>query len=222
MIMKKLKLSLVIALLGIVSLVGAQTASLSVKGGLNMSNFYGDNLNDKSLKPGFHIGVGADLEFVPNISLQTGLFFSTKGAKYQYDIPVVGNIEYNITANYLQLPIHLAYKIDVTPGTKIVLHAGPYLAYGIGGKRNIDSAFSDDLKPILGKQEINTFDKDFGYKPFDYGVGLGVGAEFGVILVDLGWDIGLNNIARGLKVGQTTYSQNIKNQSAYLSVGYKF
>ena len=220
--MKKLKLSLIVAFVAMASIVGAQSASLSVKGGLNMSNFYGDNLDNKSMKPGFHIGVGADLEFVPNISLQTGLYYSTKGAKYQYDIPVVGNVEYNVTASYLQLPIHLAYKIDVTPGTKVVLHAGPYLAYGIAGKRNIDSAFTNDLIPIVGEREVNTFDKDFGYKPFDYGVGLGVGAEFGVFIVDLGWDMGLNNIARGLKVGQTTYGQKIKNQNAYLSVGYKF
>lgn len=130
--MKKLKLSFLIAFLGMVTLVGAQTASLNIKGGLNMSNFYGDDLSDKNLKPGFHIGVGADLELVPNVALQTGLFFSTKGAKYSYDVPIVGKVEYNINANYLQLPVHVAYKIDVTPGTKIVFHAGPYIAYGIG------------------------------------------------------------------------------------------
>ncbi|MDD3357364.1 MAG: porin family protein [Dysgonamonadaceae bacterium] len=213
--MKKLKLSLVIALLGMVSIVGAQTASLSVKGGLNISNYYGDNLNDKSIKAGFHVGVGADLEFMPNIALQTGLFFSTKGAKYQYDAGIAGNVEYNVTANYLQLPLHLAYKIDVTPGTKVVLHAGPYIAYGVGGKRKIDSKFTDDLKPILGEQEVDTFDKDWGYKPFDSGVGIGIGAEFGLIIVDLGWDMGLTNISR-------MDSGNVKNQSAYLSLGYKF
>lgn len=219
--MKKLKLSLVIAFFGMISLVSAQSASLSIKGGLNMSNFYGNNLTDKNMQPGFHIGVGADLEFVPNISLQTGLFYSTKGAKYHYDIPLVGDVEYNINANYLHLPIHIAYKIDVTPGTKLVLHAGPYVAYGIGGKRKIESKYSADLDKFFGKQEVNTFDKKFGYKPFDAGVGVGVGAEFGLIFFDLGWDLGLTNIARNS--GEIpTYKPNIKNQSAYLSLGYKF
>lgn len=213
--MKKLKLSFLIAFLGMVTLVGAQTASLNIKGGLNMSNFYGDDLSDKNLKPGFHIGVGADLELVPNVALQTGLFFSTKGAKYSYDVPIVGKVEYNINANYLQLPVHVAYKIDVTPGTKIVFHAGPYIAYGIGGKRKIESKFTEDLKPIIGDQEINTFDKDYGFKPFDAGVGIGVGAEFGLIIVDLGWDMGLTNISRMDK-------GNVKTQNAYLSLGYKF
>ena len=200
--MKKLKLSLVIAFLGMITLVGAQTASFSVKGGLNMSNFYGDDLNDNNMKLGFHIGVGADLPITPVMALQTGLFYSTKGAEYtskdEGDI-----VDANVSANYLQLPLHLAYKIDVTPGTKVVLHAGPYVAYGIGGKMK------------AGPLSKDTFDKDLGFKPFDAGLGLGVGAEFGMILVDLGWDMGLTNISRA-------NSGNIKNQNAYLSLGLKF
>ena len=199
--MKKLKLSLVIAFLGVISLVGAQTASLSVKGGLNMSNFYGDELTDKNMKPGFHIGLGADLGITPNMFIQTGLFFSTKGAKFS-DKADGDWVDANVTANYLQLPVHLAYKINVTPGTRVVLHAGPYVGYGIGGKMKV------------GSLSIDTFDKDLGFKPFDAGLGLGVGAEFGKILIDLGWDMGLTNIAR---VGG-----DIKNQNAYLSLGYKF
>lgn len=219
--MKKLRLSLIIAFAGMVSLVGAQSASLNIKGGLNLSNFYGDNLSDKNMKPGFHIGVGADLEFVTNISLQTGLSFTSKGAKYTYDVPVVGDVEYNVTANYIQLPIHLAYKIDVTPDTKLFIHAGPYIAYGISGKRNIESKYSADLDKFFGDQEVNTFDKKYGYKRFDAGVGLGVGAEFSLIFIDLGWDLGLTNIGRKIEA-LPTYKPNVKNHSAYLSVGYKF
>jgi len=200
--MKKLKLSLVIAFLGMISIVSAQTASLSIKAGLNMSNYYGDDLTDRNMKPGFHAGLGADLGLTPNMFVQTGLFFSTKGAKFS-DTGEGDWIDANITANYLQIPVHFAYKIDVTPGTKVVLHAGPYLAYGVSGKMK------------LGSLEVNTFDKDLGFKPFDAGLGLGVGAEFGVILVDLGWDMGLTNISRAS-------SGNIKNQNAYLSLGYRF
>ena len=167
-----------------------------------MSNFYGDELDDKNMKVGFHVGVGADFELAPNVALQTGLFYSAKGAKFT-DTDEGDLIDANVTANYLQLPVHVAYKIDVTPGTKVVLHAGPYIAYGIGGKMK------------AGSLSIDTFDKDFGFKPIDVGVGLGVGAEFGPILVDLGWDMGLTDISRAS-------NGNVKNQNAYLSLGYKF
>ena len=112
---------------------------------------------------------------------------------------------------YLQLPVHYAYKMDVTPGTRIVFHAGPYVAYGIGGKRNASIGNIDadwDVDNIFG-------DAMTQYKPFDAGLGLGVGAEFGPILVDLGWDMGLVNISNA-------DNGDIKNQNAYLSVGYKF
>src|SRR5690554_6923778 len=109
--MKKFKLSLITAFLAIATLVSAQSASLSIKGGLNKSNFYGKNLNDQNINLGFHVGVGADLEFLHNISLQTGLYYSAKGAKYSYYSKLTDNIEFNINSNYIQLPIHLAYKI---------------------------------------------------------------------------------------------------------------
>ena len=202
--MKKLKFALVIAFLGVISLVGAQTASLSIKGGLNMSNYYGDDLTDKNMKPGFHIGLGADLGLTHSVYLQTGLFFSTKGAKYTYK-----SAELNSTANYLEIPVHVAYKIDVTPGTKVVIHAGPYVAYGIGGKTKVGDLSMDTFKDDAILEAFN------GLKPFDAGVGLGVGAEFGKILVDLGWDMGLMDLSR-------TDLFSIKNQNAYLSLGYKF
>lgn len=206
--MKKIKLSLVIVLLSMVSLAGAQTPSFSIKGGLNMSNFYGDKLSDKSMRTGFHLGVGADFDFAPNMAIQSGLFFTSKGAKYTTDIL---NSELDVNANFIQLPVHFAYKIDVMPGTRIVLHAGPYIAYGVGGKAKVNIAGESRV-------ENDTFDSDFGLKNFDSGLGLGVGAEFGPILVDLGWDMGLVNLSRA----EGRYGEEIKTQNAYLSVGYKF
>ena len=207
--MKKFKLSLIIAFLGMVTLVGAQSVSYSVKGGLNMSNYYGDELDDKNMKVGFHVGVGADLEFVPNMGIQTGLFFSSKGAKYTFNAA-----ELEVNANYLQLPVHFAYKIDVMPGTRVVLHAGPYVAYGVGGKTKLNIADREisDVDTFKDNSSIDAFN---GLKPFDAGLGLGVGAEFGRILVDLGWDMGLTNISR-------INNADLKTQNAYLSLGYKF
>lgn len=217
--MKKFKLSLIIACLAMVTLASAQSASLIIKGGLNMSNFYGSNLNDKNIKPGFHIGVGADLEFLHNVSLQTGLFYSAKGAKYNYYSKLTEDVEFEWSANYIQLPLHLAYKFDITPGAKLVLHAGPYLAYGIGGERKINN-YRGDLDQLFGEQDVNTFDKNHGLKRFDSGVGIGVGAEFGLITIDLGWDMGLTDLARENKL--LVAQKSIKTQSAYLSLGYKF
>ncbi|MCE5205859.1 MAG: PorT family protein [Porphyromonadaceae bacterium] len=205
--MEKLRLTVVVTMLAIVTAVSAQV-NLGIKGGINMSNYYGDELSEKNAKIGFHIGLSADYEFTPNSALQTGLFFTTKGLKTQ---DADWNAEYSENLMYLQLPVHYAYKMDVTPGTRIVFHGGPYAAYGVGGSRNASVGNINaewDVDNIFGDGTVQ-------YKPFDAGLGLGVGAEFGPILVDLGWDMGLVNISR-------TSNGDIKNQNAYLSLGYKF
>lgn len=212
--MKKIKVISVVALLAMVTAVNAQV-SLGIKGGVNMSNFWGDELTDKNLKMGFHGGIATDFEVTPGVAIQSGLFFTTKGAKFEKEYPVVGKVEFTSDAYYLQLPLYFAYKVDVMPGTRIAFHAGPYAAYGIGGKQKVKNQWTDALRDVLGKPEMNTFDKDHGFKPFDAGIGFGVGAEFSHFLIDLGWDMGLVNISQSEK-------GNIKNQNAYLSVGFKF
>ncbi|QRX63936.1 PorT family protein [Dysgonomonadaceae bacterium zrk40] len=203
-----MRLTAVIAMLAIVTAVSAQV-SLGIKGGVNMSNLvYDDEVDDKNPKIGFNIGLAADVDFAPNMALQTGLFLSTKGFKSVNDAM---DTEYTENLMYLQLPLHLAYKVDVTPGSRIVFHAGPYAAYGVGGSREAK------VGSLSGEWDV---DKIFGdangqYKPFDAGLGLGVGAEMGAFLIDLGWDMGMVNISN-------RDNGNTKNQNAYLSVGYKF
>ncbi len=145
------------------------------------------------------------------------------------DVKINGSADATADAMYLQLPLHFAYKINLAPDTRLVLHAGPYAAYGVGGKTttkssvkvlgnvpaNQKAAVDEAVKKLNTKSEVNTFDKKAGYKPFDAGVGAGVGAEFGSFFVDLGWDMGLLNIAR-------TKDSSLKTQNAYLSIGYKF
>ena len=198
--MKNLKLTLIVAMLTVVSVVSAQV-DLGVKGGINMSNFGG--LDNNKSKIGFNIGVSLDYDFAPNMGIQSGLFATTKGYKYK------GNsLEYSDNLVYLQLPVHFAYKIDVTPGTRVFLHAGPYAAYGVGGSRSLKvGEFEGSSKKVFG-------DGAGQYKAFDAGLGIGAGVELGRLFFDLGWDFGLVNIAQ--------QGGDVKNQNAYLSVGYKF
>lgn len=172
--------------------------SLGIKGGVNMSNFSGD-VNDKSAKAGFHVGIVADIDLpVSNLGILTGLEYTAKGAKYKVD-PLLPRLEAN--ANYLQLPAHLRYKFDLMPSISLIAHGGPYFAYGVDGK----------IKQAGDK--IDTFGKN-GLDRFDWGLGAGIGARVWKLGVDLGVDFGLKNI------GDKDVS--VKNQNAYFSVSYFF
>lgn len=232
------KIVLVLAMVAMVGAISAQELSLGIKGGVNMSNYYGKDVKDTKMKLGYNVGISADYDFAPNMAIQSGLFLTTKGAKLAStkinqkfgDATISGSSDITANAMYLQVPVHFAYKMDVNPDTRIVLHAGPYVAYGVGGKTKTTHDYKITGKPSdtekaafdafvknlnADSKGVDTFEKDKGLKPFDAGLGVGVGAEFGQFLVDLGCDFGLMNISR-------TKGANMKNLNAHLSVGYKF
>lgn len=188
----------------------AQSSPLQfgVKAGANLSNWSGD-INDTDAKFGFNVGVTVDYAFNTNWYLMSGLEFTTKGAKIDLITDYTG--EYataKLTGNamYLQLPIHAGYKLPIAENTNLVFHAGPYLAYGVGGKvtTKIDG---------FGKVKDDFFG-DHSFKRFDFGLGFGAGVEFGKINAGLGYDFGLVNINQGIGT--------VRNMNGYLSVGYKF
>lgn len=201
--MKKIKVVLfaVALLIGVSASAQDQKAIFGVKGGVNMSNLSGD-VNGNKAKIGFNVGITLDYAFTPEWYLLTGLEYTTKGAKFDK----IDGFKPSINAAYIQLPIHAGYKLEVSDATKVVFHAGPYLAYGVNGKAK---AKTDGVEI-----SENTFGDD-GFKRFDFGVGLGVGLEFGKIGVGLGYDFGLVNII-------DLSGASVKNGNAYLSVGYKF
>lgn len=199
------KIVLVLVMVAMVGAVSAQELALGVKGGVNMSNFIGSDAKDAKMKIGFNVGLAADYEFAPNMAVQSGLFFTTKGAKG--DLMVT---KATIDLMYLQVPVHFAYKMDVTPGTRVVLHAGPYIAYGVSGKLKVDGA---DKSIDLFKEYDIAGKKVAAMQRFDAGLGIGVGTEFGQFLVDLGWDAGLVKLNKDAKMN---------NMNGYLSVGYRF
>ena len=202
--MKRIKIMLMSAMLILAMGVSAQM-NFAIKGGVNMSNFYGKELNHANFKVGFNAGLALDYQLRYDMAIQSGLFFTTKG--YRYDAEV---LEYSDNLFYIQLPVHYAYRVNVSPGTSVILHGGPYAAYGVGGSRKI-------IAGTLGTLDVKTpFGDDVHqYKPFDAGLGLGVGIELSPFIIDLGWDMGLLNISN---IDNATR----KTQNAYLSLGFRF
>lgn len=172
-----------------------------VKAGVNMSNLNGD-IKHNDVRFGYNIGVTLDYKFTPELYLLTGLDLTTKGLRINVD-----DVKASSNLIYLQLPVHVGYKLSISEITKLVFYAGPYVAYGIGGKHKEDAEFIE--------VKTDSFRK-YGYKRFDFGLGLGVGAEFGKIVTSLGYDFGLTNINGSGSDGK------IRNSNAYLTLGYKF
>lgn len=102
----------------------AQENSIGIKGGLNLSGISGYWDEDKSLKPGFHIGVFANAGINDAVAFQPELLFSTKGSKINYDGAIISDGETHFNTIYIELPLYLTVDLIET----FRFQAGPYVS----------------------------------------------------------------------------------------------
>jgi opacity protein-like surface antigen len=179
--------------------------SWNAKAGMNLSNVTNA---DSDMKVGFNVGMGVDYAFNNTLSLQPSLLFTTKGATDSSEGTTV-----TVNAMYLELPILVAARFPINTYTNVVISAGPYLGYGVGGKSSISYSGVELSFNTFGKTEIEGYEMK-GLKRFDAGLAAGVAIEFNKFFVGLNGEFGLMNVG--------TSSENGKNMNFYLGVGYKF
>lgn len=180
-----------------------------------MSNWTGDN--DSKMKIGYKLGMGMEYAFDKTWSLQPSLFLSSKGAKANAaispseDIP--SGLDLNVTVNqlYLELPVNAQARFAVSDGMNIVLAAGPYLAYGVGGNTTVKAKVSG----VEVKESQGTFSSDGAdLDRFDAGLGVGASLEIKKFIVGLDGQWGV--------VKLNSENDAPKNINFSISVGYKF
>ena len=170
---------------------------LGLKAGANLSKLGGDP--DGGAIPGFKVGGTLEIPLAWNSTFHilTGVDYSFQGGKDHV---------YKLEASYLQVPLHLGYRVGVWENELIfVFHGGPYAGYALDAKWKYvgdRNAFDDKIKP-LGK-----------LKKFDCGLGIGLGAEFGKMRLDIGGDFGMIDISDS--------DHTIKNMNGYITIGYRF
>lgn len=188
--------------------------SFGVKAGVNFAGFNGKGAKELDGKIGFNAGVFAEYTLPTNLYFLTGLDVSFKGAKFE--IKEEGD-KYKETYSpiYLQLPIHAGYKLGISDNLTLGVHAGPYLAYGIGGKYKAEETINGETE----KDDADFFgsEEKGGAKSFDFGLGLGVDADVKQFRIGLGYDLGLSNFDRN-----EDGDAHLKNRNVFVNVGYRF
>ena len=154
-------------------------ARAGIKGGLNVSNLYIDDVNDENARYGFNVGLYGQLLSSDAFAIQPELLFSTKGSRDFYGGLVDQEVKYNL--NYLDLPVLAVFKL----GPSAEIHVGPYASYLL----NANVSYSGDL--ANGSEDV---DKD-NLKSFDYGLVGGFGLNFGAVQVGARYNYGLVKIA---------------------------
>ena len=134
--------------------------------------------------PRYHIGLvygnklGDGLPFF----LESGLIYTEKGT----EIEATEEVEFKkCYMRYLEIPIVLKYKLNTNADDFTVQpFFGGFMAVGVGGTTKLYDS----------RTKIDPFGAD-RYKRFDAGIRVGCGMAFQNFYFEMGYDIGLFNIA---------------------------
>ena len=159
---------------------------------LSMTSVHMDGASG-GMKAGFHAGATADFNVANHVWVNTGLFYTTKGHKFEYK---KSNQSYTESLSFLQVPVLASYRIPFSGG-ELQLNAGPYIGLGLSGTVSYD----DD------REDADYFDL-YDKSRFDYGVMGSAGLLFSEhYLVSAGYEYGLGDIS---------------NKNIFITLGYNF
>jgi len=175
-------------------------------GGLSISamELKAEGLNSGPGKPlGIHFGYAFEIPVYHGLTFQPGVLFSSKGTSFRID-----STDHTISPIYIEVPVNAALTIGGDK-IKILLLAGPYIAFGVGGTIWESGQSAKDIK--FG----NGAGRDIRF------VDTGLNFEFGVcinnFIVTLHYGKGLTNIS-----GDNPGVSEIKNQVIGISFGTAF
>lgn len=158
-----------------------QAQYIGLKGGLTLSNLNINEVNDRNMRTGFHLGAYAHIPLGNAFAFQPEINYTTKGATAQYDI-LFFNGEYSFNLNYVDVPLMGVIKF----GDAAELHLGPYIGFLTKASLETTGAFGD------GQEELN---RD-SFKDMDIGLAAGIALNFDALQLGARYHYGLSEIAK--------------------------
>lgn len=205
--MKKYTLAIVAlaALVAFSSPLFAQDGKMmfGVKGGLNLANLSGDDVEDTSMKIGMAGGVFMCYKLTDIFAIQPELLFSMKGAEFTED-----DVDGSYKVNYFEIP--LLFKVNLPTEGKIKpnLYAGPALGILMSADVEVGD-YSADMKDFTKSTDIGII----------AGAGLGYQMEKGMLCAEVRYEVGMGTID---EPAEDVDEADVKNSVVSILVGYGF
>lgn len=183
-------------------------AKIGVKGGVNFSNMYTEDVDDNNVLTSFNAGLYASIPLTSALAIQPEFLFSRKGSELEYDNAfATGKAKFKL--NYIEVPVLL--KVNIAENFNI--HAGPYFAY------LIDAQVTNETDSGNFNFEENIDNDDFN--KFDYGLSAGFGFDFNSFGIGARYNYGLSTVGKERDILGTSYTVpdgKNSNISVYLSM----
>ena len=186
----------------------AQFARTGLKGGLNLSNLYANDVDDENARIGWHAGFYGQLFATEAFAIQPEVNFSTKGTGVTRINSTSARYESKFNLTYIDIPVLAVFKL----GEVAEIHAGAYWAYLLGASIRNNNNDPDN--------EFTTQDRD-NFDDWDYGLVGGIGFNIGeAAQIGARYNYGLNEIAES--AGARRLFGNNKNQVAQIYLAFNF
>jgi len=177
-------------------------AQIGIKAGVNMASIAQNETEgdfsdyEKKSVIGFQGGLTFDLGISDIFTIQPEVLFIQKGGKSTYKLDDNNKIENRYYFNYVDVPVLAKLKFyGDDGGSGFYFLAGPYVGLALGGKVKSTTT-------LLGVE--NEAENDFSFdndseqeraKRLDYGVSFGGGIKINRLILDLRYNLGLNNVS---------------------------
>ena len=172
--------------------VASAQVSFGIKGGANLANLSGEDVEDNKAKIGFHVGGLVQIPVATSFSVQPELYYSDQGAKFEEE-----GDDYNLNLGYLNVPVLAKY----TSTSGFYGQTGPQLGFLMSAKVKADGE-KVDVKDSFKSTDFS----------WVFGLGYQTSSNVGI---DLRYNLGLGNIA-------DSDDAKVKNSVFQLGVYYVF
>jgi len=173
-----------------------------IKGGLNISNLYSEDIDDKNARLGFHAGFYGQILSSETFAIQPEILFSTRGNEIVNDGFIDQKTRFNLS--YIDVPVLAVFKL----GKAFEIHAGAYGGYLVAASIKTEGDLGD---------EFDELDRD-NFKAFDYGLVGGVAFNFGAAQIGARYNLGLQEIAESDGAEAALGSSKNSNGQIYLAL----
>lgn len=172
-------------------------------------------------RTGIHAGFMADLPFnsQSHLFFQPGVAFYHKGRKYFQRLDTTATahtlqINKKEFLSYIDIPLNLAYKINIGKKAKFTLAAGPYISMFFNGKIKKETIEVDTVTKKLYYTLSENNDPSVGkgtdkYAVLGYGINGHAGFEFGRIFITVDYSRGLDNFFTPALYNASTYKHQV-------------
>ncbi|MBP6429692.1 MAG: PorT family protein [Bacteroidales bacterium] len=185
--------------------VGFNMSDLTSANGLDVFNglaFYNKNLeyvgftDTKPFQYGFNVGATGQIKIADSWYVQPSLMFTTKGYKLntQNKGYLDQNVEMDVKAYYLQLPIDLVWKYSFSDDARFIVQGGGFLGFGIAGESVFHDHYGEKTMPRNQHEQTPLPSIPNGFIGYDYTVHQLSNQDFDDTFMTEGtnrWDAGL-------------------------------